>query len=107
MAGWEFWVDRGGTFTDIVARDPKGRVTTRKLLSENPERYADAAVQGIRDALNRVLVEVEAGGAERQVVVDDDGIGADPLAHRIGGVVRDGRRARRRLRQRKLACRTT
>jgi 5-oxoprolinase (ATP-hydrolysing) len=51
MTGWEFWVDRGGTFTDIVARDPQGRVTTRKLLSENPERYADAAVQGIRDAL--------------------------------------------------------
>ncbi|OYU19780.1 MAG: 5-oxoprolinase [Rhodobacteraceae bacterium PARR1] len=51
MAGWEFWVDRGGTFTDIVARDPQGRVSTRKLLSENPERYADAAVQGIRDSL--------------------------------------------------------
>lgn len=51
MAGWEFWVDRGGTFTDIVARRPDGVVETRKLLSENPERYADAAVQGIRDAL--------------------------------------------------------
>ncbi len=51
MAGWEFWVDRGGTFTDIVARDPQGRVSTRKLLSENPERYGDAAVQGIRDSL--------------------------------------------------------
>ncbi|MCA3551387.1 MAG: 5-oxoprolinase, partial [Rhodobacter sp.] len=51
MAAWEFWIDRGGTFTDIVARRPDGRLETRKLLSENPERYADAAVQGIRDCL--------------------------------------------------------
>lgn len=50
-AGWQFWVDRGGTFTDIVARDPAGRLTSRKLLSENPERYRDAAVAGIRAAL--------------------------------------------------------
>ncbi len=48
---WEFWIDRGGTFTDVVARAPDGRLVTRKLLSENPERYADAAVQGIRDCL--------------------------------------------------------
>ncbi|WP_018875326.1 MULTISPECIES: hydantoinase B/oxoprolinase family protein [unclassified Thioalkalivibrio] len=48
---WHFWVDRGGTFTDLVARDPAGRLHTRKLLSENPEAYRDAAVQGIRDLL--------------------------------------------------------
>lgn len=48
---WDFWIDRGGTFTDIVARRPDGGLETRKLLSENPERYADAAVQGIRDCL--------------------------------------------------------
>ena len=48
---WEFWIDRGGTFTDIVARTPDGRLLTHKLLSENPERYSDAAVQGIRDML--------------------------------------------------------
>jgi len=48
---WQFWIDRGGTFTDIVARDPDGSVTTHKLLSENPGRYADAALQGIRDVL--------------------------------------------------------
>ncbi|MDZ4135993.1 MAG: hydantoinase/oxoprolinase N-terminal domain-containing protein, partial [Paracoccaceae bacterium] len=48
---WEFWVDRGGTFTDIVARRPDGSLQTAKLLSENPERYDDAAVQGIRDCL--------------------------------------------------------
>jgi 5-oxoprolinase (ATP-hydrolysing) len=48
---WEFWVDRGGTFTDIVARRPDGTLQTHKLLSDNPERYADAALAGIRDML--------------------------------------------------------
>ncbi|NKC33084.1 5-oxoprolinase [Roseomonas sp. BU-1] len=51
MGGWQFWIDRGGTFTDIVARDPAGRLTTHKLLSENPGRYRDAAVAGIRACL--------------------------------------------------------
>ncbi len=46
--GWEFWIDRGGTFTDIVARRPDRTVETRKLLSENPGRYDDAAIEGIR-----------------------------------------------------------
>ena len=50
-AQWEFWIDRGGTFTDVVARRPDGEIVTHKLLSENPERYKDAAVQGIRDLL--------------------------------------------------------
>ncbi|MFD1949923.1 hydantoinase B/oxoprolinase family protein [Sphingomonas arantia] len=45
---WRFWVDRGGTFTDIVARDPDGTIRTAKLLSADPERYDDAAVAGIR-----------------------------------------------------------
>ena len=48
---WDFWIDRGGTFTDIVGRDPGGHLHPRKLLSENPEAYRDAAVQGIRDLL--------------------------------------------------------
>ena len=48
---WQFWVDRGGTFTDIVARKPDGSLQTHKLLSENPERYKDAAVQGVRDLM--------------------------------------------------------
>ncbi|MEO0358719.1 MAG: hydantoinase/oxoprolinase family protein, partial [Pseudomonadota bacterium] len=48
---WQFWVDRGGTFTDIVGRAPDGAIKTHKLLSENPERYADAAVQGLRDLM--------------------------------------------------------
>jgi 5-oxoprolinase (ATP-hydrolysing) len=52
MAGmWEFWIDRGGTFTDVVARRPDGTLVTHKLLSENPERYRDAAVEGIRRLL--------------------------------------------------------
>jgi len=48
---WDFWIDRGGTFTDVVGRRPDGRLVAHKLLSENPEAYADAAVQGIRDLL--------------------------------------------------------
>ena len=48
---WQLWVDRGGTFTDIVAKSPDGRLVSHKLLSDNPERYKDAAVQGIRDLL--------------------------------------------------------
>ncbi|WP_370460511.1 hydantoinase/oxoprolinase family protein [Brasilonema octagenarum] len=48
---WQFWIDRGGTFTDIVAQSPDRRVIVHKLLSENPQRYTDAAIQGIRDIL--------------------------------------------------------
>src|SRR5450759_4216452 len=51
LTRWHFWIDRGGTFTDIVARKPDGSLTTHKLLSDNPERYSDAAVQGIRELL--------------------------------------------------------
>lgn len=50
-AGWHFWVDRGGTFTDIVGRDPDGAFHITKLLSENPEAYRDAALAGIRQLL--------------------------------------------------------
>jgi 5-oxoprolinase (ATP-hydrolysing) len=48
---WQFWIDRGGTFTDIVAQRPDGKLIVHKLLSENPSRYADAPIQGIRDLL--------------------------------------------------------
>ncbi|HMQ58154.1 MAG TPA: hydantoinase/oxoprolinase N-terminal domain-containing protein, partial [Rhizobiaceae bacterium] len=48
---WDFWIDRGGTFTDIIGRAPDGRLHPVKLLSENPEAYRDAAVQGIRELL--------------------------------------------------------
>ena len=54
MAGqrWQFWVDRGGTFTDVVAQRPDGTLLTHKLLSENPARYRDAAVAGVRHLLD-------------------------------------------------------
>jgi 5-oxoprolinase (ATP-hydrolysing) len=51
LTPWQFWIDRGGTFTDIVARDAAGALVTRKLLSENPGQYEDAAIAGIRDIL--------------------------------------------------------
>jgi len=50
-SGWHFWIDRGGTFTDVVARRPDGGTITHKLLSENPRRYDDAAIQAIRELL--------------------------------------------------------
>lgn len=50
-ANWEFWIDRGGTFTDVIGRQPDGALVTHKLLSENPEAYRDAAVHGIRHLL--------------------------------------------------------
>ena len=48
---WQFWIDRGGTFTDIVGKRPDGVLVTHKLLSDNPEHYRDAAVAGIRHLL--------------------------------------------------------
>src|SRR5216684_1275766 len=51
MGKWQFWIDRGGTFTDIVALRPDGRILAHKLLSENPGRYRDAAIAGIRELL--------------------------------------------------------
>src|ERR1700704_4380869 len=54
-AGWQFWIDRGGTFTDIVARAPDGALSTHKLLSQNPGRYRDAAIAGIKTVLGLSL----------------------------------------------------
>jgi len=51
-SGWQFWIDRGGTFTDVVARTPEGATRTLKLLSESSEQYADAAIEGIRRLLS-------------------------------------------------------
>ena len=51
MSKWQVWIDRGGTFTDVVAKRPDGSLVTHKLLSENPEHYSDAAVQGIRELM--------------------------------------------------------
>lgn len=64
---WEFWIDRGGTFTDVVARRPDGGLVTRKLLSHHPERYEDAAVAGIREVLD--LAPGDPVPAERVAVV--------------------------------------
>jgi 5-oxoprolinase (ATP-hydrolysing) len=57
MAGWQFWIDRGGTFTDVVARGPHGEQVVEKLLSVAPDRYADAALEAIR----RVLAAYQCG----------------------------------------------
>ncbi|TPK64673.1 5-oxoprolinase [Mesorhizobium sp. B2-4-19] len=65
-AKWDFWIDRGGTFTDVIGRDPQGELHPRKLLSENPEAYADAAIQGIRD-----LLGVEPGAAIPSGLIGD------------------------------------
>jgi 5-oxoprolinase (ATP-hydrolysing) len=62
---WQFWIDRGGTFTDVVGKRPDGALVTHKLLSENPEQYRDAAVAGIRH-----LLELKAGEPIRADVVD-------------------------------------
>ena len=49
--GWQFWIDRGGTFTDVIARAPDGALVVRKLLSDDPEHYRDASLAGIRETL--------------------------------------------------------
>ena len=64
---WQFWIDRGGTFTDIVARRPDGALVTHKLLSENPEQYRDAAVAGIRHLLGLQPGEAVPEGAVEAV----------------------------------------
>ncbi len=64
---WQFWIDRGGTFTDLIARRPDGTLKGHKLLSDNPEQYTDAAIQGIRDLMS--LSPDEAIPAEKIEVV--------------------------------------
>ncbi|MGE3365106.1 MAG: hydantoinase/oxoprolinase N-terminal domain-containing protein, partial [Rhizobiaceae bacterium] len=67
MTRWDFWIDRGGTFTDVIGRDPAGRLHPRKLLSDNQEAYSDAAVQGIRDLLGVGAGQPVPGGRIGQV----------------------------------------
>ncbi|MGW0173316.1 hydantoinase B/oxoprolinase family protein [Rhodococcus sp. NPDC003322] len=69
---WEFWVDRGGTFTDIVGRRPDGTLVTHKLLSENPARYADAAVAGIRALLGSSTDPIRPEASPGEVAVTAD-----------------------------------
>ncbi len=63
---WDFWIDRGGTFTDVIGRDPDGGLHPRKLLSENPEAYPDAAIAGIRE-----LLGLKSGGAIPSGLIGD------------------------------------
>lgn len=60
---WQFWIDRGGTFTDVVGRTPEGKILSHKLLSENPERYPDAALEGMRNLLGLKAEEPIPGAA--------------------------------------------
>ena len=71
MPKWQFWIDRGGTFTDVVARAPDGAITTRKLLSENPEHYEDAALAGIEiRALPLYMRDPHATAAIAEAAID-------------------------------------
>ena len=80
---WEFWIDRGGTFTDIVGRRPDGALVTRKLLSENPEHYRDAAVQGIRELMG-VAAGQQIPGAAIDVVKMGTTVATNALLEREG-----------------------
>ena len=78
--GWEFWIDRGGTFTDVIARAPSGKLSALKLLSENPAHYADAAVEGIR----RVLEAAPAGERALAAVKMGTTVATNALLERRG-----------------------
>jgi 5-oxoprolinase (ATP-hydrolysing) len=78
MIGWHFWIDRGGTFTDVIARAPDGREIVRKLLSENPDRYEDAAVEAIR------LILAENGGGEIAAIKMGTTVATNALLERRG-----------------------
>ncbi len=67
LASWDFWIDRGGTFTDVIGRDPKGKLHARKMLSENPEAYKDAAVAGIRAHLGLTETQIIPAGLIHEV----------------------------------------
>src|SRR3989442_9204323 len=85
---WQFWIDRGGTFTDIVARRPDGSIATHKLLSENPGRYRDAALAGIRKILNLSEGQpIPAGGID-SVEMGPTGAPHAPLPRKGGRTVR-------------------
>ncbi len=80
---WQFWIDRGGTFTDIVGRRPDGRLTTHKLLSENQAHYHDAATQGIRDLMG-LASAAPIPGAEIEVVKMGTTVATNALLERQG-----------------------
>ncbi len=80
---WQIWIDRGGTFTDFVARSPDGTLSTAKLLSENPERYPDAAIQGIRDFLG-IDADAEIPADQVEVVKMGTTVATNALLERKG-----------------------
>jgi len=80
---WQFWIDRGGTFTDIVARRPDGGILTHKLLSENPERYRDAALAGIRHLLG-VAADAPIPGEQIEAVKMGTTVATNALLERKG-----------------------
>ncbi|MEG4630577.1 hydantoinase B/oxoprolinase family protein [Microcoleus sp. AR_TQ3_B6] len=80
---WQFWIDRGGTFTDIVANSPDGKLVIHKLLSENPERYTDAAVQGIRDIL-RIPADAAIPAADIEAIKMGTTVATNALLERKG-----------------------
>jgi 5-oxoprolinase (ATP-hydrolysing) len=83
---WQFWIDRGGTFTDIVARRPDGQLVIHKLLSENPERYTDAPVQGIRDILG-IPTDAPIPAEQIEVVKMGTTVATNALLERKGDAV--------------------
>src|SRR6188508_1579541 len=83
MSGWQFWIDRGGTFTDIVAKRPDGSLVTHKLLSENPGRYRDAAVAGVRELLG-VDADTPVPGELVEVVRMGTTVATNALLERTG-----------------------
>ena len=78
--GWQFWIDRGGTFTDVVARQPDGTLVTKKLLSENRGRYIDAGAQAVRE----LLAEYPAAGAAIDAVKMGTTVATNALLERRG-----------------------
>jgi 5-oxoprolinase (ATP-hydrolysing) len=80
---WQFWIDRGGTFTDIVARRPEGTISTHKLLSENPGHYRDAAVAGIRHLMG-VAPGAAIPGAQIEAVKMGTTVATNALLERKG-----------------------
>jgi 5-oxoprolinase (ATP-hydrolysing) len=80
---WQFWIDRGGTFTDIVAQGPDGKLVIHKLLSENPDRYTDAAVQGIRDILG-IAADVPIPAAQIEAIKMGTTVATNALLERKG-----------------------
>jgi 5-oxoprolinase (ATP-hydrolysing) len=80
---WQFWIDRGGTFTDIVAKHPDGSLKTAKLLSENPEQYKDAAVEGIRRLLG-LSADQPISAADVEVVKMGTTVATNALLERKG-----------------------